>query len=353
MVTFPPSDSGAIEPAPAESRPEADGPLVSLILVTDDTIQTIRRTLALMRAQTSADRVEMVIVCPSRDRLGLDPAEVEPFGACQVVETGQALSTGHMQAAGVRAATTPAVFYVEEHNFPPANLVDAIIREVLEQDRPVVGFAMAAANPGVVSHAHLYGQFGPAVAPVASGPRTALAGHHTAYRRSILMEYDGCLTEMMSNEAVLHEALRRRGIELYMCADIVIPHVQVSRFFSYARTEFVSQRSYGAVRAGVQNWSWRRKLVYVAGSPLIPFLRVWRSLQDIRRTGRTAELAPRILPVMFAANVCGAVGEVTGYLFGLGARTAAARMAIELDRYAFVTDSDRAQIPAVEPAQPR
>ena len=88
-------------------------------------------------------------------------------------------------------------------------------------------------------------------------------------------------------------------------------------------------------------WSRARRLLYAAGSPLIPILRVARSISDIRRTGRGRTLLPQIIPVLLLGTFSGAVGEALGYLLGARPRDVAGRFEIELDRYAFVNRADR------------
>lgn len=196
------------------------------------------------------------------------------------------------------------------------------------------------ANPGLVAWAHLYAQCGQAVAPIRSGPISRLAGHHALYQREMLLRHGQNLESLMANEAVLHEDLRITGTEMYVLGDVAIPQVQISRLRTFIRHEFMSQRIYGAARASVFRWSLARRLLYVAGSPPIPILRVSRSISDIRRTGRGRTLLPQIIPVMLLGTLSGAVGEALGYLMGARSRDVAGRFEIELDRYAFVNRAD-------------
>ena len=319
------------------------GQKLAAILVTDDSYTTMQRSIGSLLKQTVIDQIELVMVCPRRDRLLPAMDEVEQFGSYQIVETGVALSSGQMMAEGIRAARSPAVFYFESHHFPPPNAAEVAIRELVERGRPAVGFAMLPANPGLVAWAHLYGQFGPVVSPVKAGPVNRLGGHHAAYRKEVLLEYDSDLSDLLDNEAVLYESFGKRGVELYLVSDADIPHIQVSDFASYLRHEYLAQRIFGAARAKVLRWSLGRRLLYVAGAPLIPFLRLRRSVADIRRTGRSRELLPQIIPVMFFANVAGAIGEAMGYAFGDKLQHKVGRMEIELDRNAFVSEADRAR----------
>ena len=75
-------------------------------------------------------------------------------------------------------------------------------------------------------------------------------------------------------------------------------------------------RAYAASRA--EGWPAWRRAVYACGSPLIPLVRGRRVLRDIRRTGRSAELLPRILPALTLGLTLSALGELAGYALGPG-----------------------------------
>lgn len=316
-------------------------PKLSIIVLTDKHYKTAQRSIRCLLEQTAIDDIELIIVCPKTDDLFPDIEEVLKFGCYQIVETGTALSTGHMTAAGVCAARAPTIFYVEEHNFPPPHTAEVIIREFRDKGRSALGLSIYPANPGLVAWANLYGQFGASVAPVKPGTIKQIGGHHAAYRRDLLLNYGNNLGNLLSNEAALHEDFSRRGVEIYLTSEIVIPHVQISRFIDYVRSDYIGQRQFAATRAKVLNWSLKRRALYVGATPLIPFLRLARSLKIIQKTGRSLELMPQIIPIIFFANIAGALGEALGYTFGENDRQNSARMQIELDRFSFVKRTDR------------
>lgn len=309
------------------------------IVATDTDFSVCRRSVEALCRQRLVERVELMIVCPSAGTLGADPKLDGIFGKVTVVECPPTTS-GTMVAAGIRAASGDYVMYVEEHNFPPENTVETLIETTSVPGRPAIGLGMLPANPGVVAWSHLYGQFGHAVAAIASGPVDRFGGHHAVYERDMLLRFDDRLETIMDNEAVLHEVLRRDGVTLWMCGEIVVPHVQVSKMREFMTHEFLSQRAYGAFRAQELGWGPGRKLIYTLGSPLIPFLRLKRSVGHVLRSGR-AGLLPQIAPTMLLAFLWGTAGEVMGYLFGVSDAEKSARMDFELDRYAYTRDADR------------
>jgi hypothetical protein len=314
---------------------------MSVVLVTPDHYDTIRKTINCLRKQTVRHLLEVVIVTPSAGKLELDESDFTAFRQFCVVEVGDIKSTGKAVAAGVQRATAPLVAYAEEHSYPESTWAEVLV-EAHRQPWAAVGVAMANANPtNIISWASLFTDFGPWVEPVAAGETKRLPWHHAAYKRAILLEYGTKLQTMLETEGILHGDLLDRGYRLYLAPAAKTYHVNVSLLSSYIRAEFNGGRLFGATRARHGCWSILWRLIYIGAFPLIPLLRLERVLRDMRRSGRASELLPRILPVLSVGLIAHAVGEVTGYAIGAG-DAAHRRVSFELNRYLHVTAEDRA-----------
>ena len=123
---------------------------------------------------------------------------------------------------------------------------------------------------------------------------------------------------MLAAESRLHRDLRARGYQLYLEPAAKTSHVNASRLSSSILLRFYEGQEFAALRVGEENWPPHRRLLYVAGAPLIPFVQLRRLLGEIERSGRGRELLPRILPDLIAGVTAWAVGEALGYLLGAG-----------------------------------
>lgn len=266
--------------------------------------------------QTIADRLEVLVLSP--DPAGIDDAVTTAFAAYRHIPGLSIRDAGSAMAAAVRAARAPYVVYAEEHATFAPDWAERLLAAHVEGGHDVVGFAMENANPDTaVSWAHLYGQFGPVVAPVEPGLRPKLAGHHVSYARTALLEYGDLMETVLEDENVLFVDYRERGRTLYLAGDAVSPHINISRLSALMALDFNGQRSFGAGRARVGGWPWWKRAVWAAACPLVPLVRMRRSVRDVLRSGR-ARLLPRILGPMTVMFVAGAVGEALGYLVGEG-----------------------------------
>ena len=290
-------------------------PSLSVVLLTPDTFETCRETLGYLRQQTIRDQIELVVVGPDSHQLQIRSGELDGFFSFKIVEIGQMQSTGASFAAGVREAAAPVVAYGEEHSFPRPDWAELLVMRHRE-DYPAVGCAMANANPNsIISWAHLYGQFCHVVAPVQSGEKELLGGHHTTYKRSVLLEYGDRLPELLNNESALHLDLRERGMKIFLEGDAVSSHVNLAKLFPFMHLEYMGQRGFAAARARAGKWGLGRRLLYILGSPLIPFVRMRRVSHHLTRTERK-DLSPKIYFAMALPYLSGAIGEAVGYTIG-------------------------------------
>lgn len=292
-------------------------PLLSVILVTPDRFDTIERTVQHLRAQELRDRIELVIVAPSRQSLGVEEAMLSDFGHRQVVEVGAIRSNASGYAAGIRQATAPVVVLGEDHSYPGPGWAEALSK-AHEQPYAVVGPVVANANPGsAVSWADFILGYGPWLDPTPSGEVDYLPGHNSAYKRDLLTEYGPELDVWLEAESVLHGDLRSRGHRLYLEPSARTFHFNFSRRSSWLAATFHSARTFAARRVRTGRAFPLRRLLFTLGTPLIPVIRLRRCLRDLRRCEQPVSL-PRLLPSLVLALLVSATGEAIGYAIGPG-----------------------------------
>ena len=318
---------------------------VSIVASTDSSFEVARRSIELLTDQTLREEIELILTGPDLETIQPDLEVLSQFGGYQIVEVGEFETTGASMAAGFRAAKGEFLVYLEEHGFPPPDFAEKVIETFEKTGADVVGYGLVPSNPGIVSWAHIFIQFGAAVPPQPSGYKSRLGPHHVSYRAGVLTLGDPGIGDLMSNEAALHEMLHSQGRKIYYNGEISLHHAQISDFSQLIRHEFFSGVTYADARHTSQNWSVWRRTLYVLGSPLIPFWRTGRAMVDMNRSGRLWKLMPLTPLVMFAATISGTVGEIVGYTSGKRKWISDRRSEFELDRFAFVSSGDQLNAP--------
>lgn len=313
-------------------------PVLSVVLATPDDYESIRLTMRYLRAQTGRERVEILLVGPTEDAIGAPESDLAGFWGHQRIAVGPVTSISRANAAAIRRARAPLVALAEDHCFPESGWAAALIA-AHEGPWAVVGPAIRNANPAtVVSWCDFVVGYGPWMDPVEAGPAPFLPGHNSCYKKVILLEYGDRLEDMLEAETVLHFDLRRRGHQLGLAPAARAAHTNFALTTSWLPVMYHQGRVFGAARA--RAWGMGRRLLYAAGSPLIPAVRFWRCAREIRRCGRAGPSLVRLLPMLSLGLIIDGAGQMMGYLFGAG--RAVERVAhYEFHRFRHVPEADR------------
>ncbi len=317
-------------------------PALTALLVTQDSVERLNTVLCHLAAQTVRDQIELVFAAPSRAVLGLRDEDYAGFAGVQVVEMGQLHTREQGYAAAIRVATAPLVATMEDHSWPEPTWAEILIRSFSDPaGYAAVGPAIVNANPNTaVSWAHLIFGFGRWVVPVDVQRTTRLPSHNSCYRREVLLARGDALPRWLAVEVLLHNEMSRSGQAFFLAADARTHHVNISRLRDFIASQFDTSRMFAALRC--KEWSLTHRLLYIAGSPLIPFV-LWR-----RITPATARIVPpamrlKVYLTLALAMLVSGFGEMVGYAFGMGKARERA-MHYEVERFKYVTDADLRQI---------
>jgi hypothetical protein len=284
------------------------------VIIATERFETIRKTIQHLHAQTMRDQLEIVIAAPTAEALAFNPEEVEGFFGVRVVEVGSITVLPWARATAIRHASAPIVAMAESHSFPSPGWAEALL-DAHRGPWAVVGPVFTNANPAsALSRSNLVADYGKWMSHAAAGELSDLPGRNIAYKRAVLQEYDTELEAMMEVETIFHWELRRKGHRFYLEPRATTAHVNVSLPWPWLVERFNAGRWF----AGARSWRWPlvRRLLYAAGSPLIPLIRMRRTLLDIRQARQGYLL--RILPALFVGLIVGAGGEMLGYVLGAG-----------------------------------
>jgi hypothetical protein len=318
-----------------------DLPVISVILATPDGIDSVRKTLSHLRAQTIAGQLELVVVTETRHARALRDGVAGEFANCAVVELPAVRSIGSANAAGVRRARSPIVVLAEDHCFPDADWAEQLVLAHRGQC-VAVGPAVRNANPStVVSWADLFIGYGPWLEPVAAGPVDFLPGHNTSYKRDVLLAYGERLDSLMEAETLLHWDLRRAGHALHLAPAARVAHTNFSLWSSWIPVQYLAGRSFAGARA--VGMSGARRAIYVVAAPLIPFVRLARLTKHAMRGPSLRAHFARALPALVTGLLLDGAGQMMGYLLGSG--TSHQRLArFEYQRVQHVTERDQREV---------
>ncbi len=321
---------------------------LSVVLATPYDFDSLHAVLAHLRAQTARDRIELVVVGSTPERLAVDESLLEGFHGHRIVHVGAFDSLSAARTAGIRAAGAPVVALTEDHCFPAPTWAEALIR-AHRDPWAAVGPVIGLANPGrYMSWANYLIQYGPWVQPLAGGEQDDVPGHNSSYKRDVLVGLGDDLEALFVFDTRLHEELRRRGGRLYVEPSATSYHVFITRLRPFMKEHFHIGRAFAAARSS--DWPAPRRWAYAVLSAGLPLLRGARIVRRMREAGWLGDLVPAVLPSLALGLATSATGEAAGYARGLG-RSDIATLDLDFRRSRFVTDEERATIWRAEPVE--
>ena len=322
------------------SAPDLNLPEMSVVLVTRTPFHSIRKTIRHLSRQTFRDRLELLIVVPSREGLALEDSEVQSFAAVRVLEVGPILSMPEAKLSAVRNATSPVIAFAEDHCYPEPDWAEHLIKAHRER-WAAVGPSLKNANPDTLnswaSYLMTHARWNE---PIRSGPMDSLPWHNTSYKRQLLLEYGSELPALLAAEGFLQQKLADRGYELYLSSMAKVRHVNASLRASVIAHAYVGGRLFGAKRAGYGKWSPLRRLLHITAMPLVPLVRLRRCYREILRIGESKRLLPSVLPALCVGLTFHALGELVGYALGMG-NAERQFSSYEMTRIEHLTEQDR------------
>jgi hypothetical protein len=156
------------------------------------------------------------------------------------------------------------------------------------------------------------------VPPATRGEVDLLPSHDTCYKRKILLEYGSDLALLLMAEPVLMWKLRQDGHQLFLEPDVKSLHgytvnpLTLVAFYAW-------NRCFGYARARVFRWSRWQRLVRIAATPIMPWVRSFRlMLLLLRQHPERMWVFLTGLPFILLAQYGAALGEAVGFLFGIG-----------------------------------
>ena len=289
-------------------------PKMSVVIATPDKYEFIRKTTGYLLRQTVKSDLELVIVAPSAIKLNLHNSELQDFFSVHVLEVGEIRSVAWANAAGIRAASAPVVVLAEDHCFPDPGWAEALI-ETHNRPWAAVGPVVRNANPNsTISWAGFIMSYGPWLFPKEAGEIDHLPGHNSSYKRSVLLDYDADLEEMLEAESVLHWDLRKKGYKLYLEPMARVSHLNYEILSSWLMEQYHSGRVFAAVRS--RDWPHLKRLFYTAGAPLIPGIRIYRIFNQLSRSREMRGLMRSVLVPLIVGLLARSMGEMVGYALG-------------------------------------
>jgi hypothetical protein len=293
------------------------GTHISIVNIDVDGPPELTKSLEALAEQSARHNAEVIVV----SRAGSNIAGVAGVAGLNGLEnivqlhTDGPLGIPAMRALGLRRARGELVAFTESRCLASSNWLDEIVRACSKDFAGIGGAIEPAKFKRLVDWAVFICEYHSAMLPLESLETRGLPGNNSVYWKSSLEALDPSLLDNYW-ESFFQGELQARGERLMQVPTIVVRKEKRFTFGYFMRQRFHFSRSFAGMRRA--RLSKGKRLIYLAGSPLIPGLMLWRIGREIFRKKRLRMHFLLSLPLLTAFLTSYAIGEFVGYLSGGG-----------------------------------
>ncbi len=300
-----------------ESAPRAEGPTVSVVVVSYNTPGALEKCLASLCRQPASEI--LVIDCSDRDP---GAALAVKFPRVAFRHSCEKRSIPEMRREGIQASSGEIVALTESWMEPCPGWVESL--GAAHRNEPAaavvggpIGFPAGGPTASRLEWADYFSEYGACV-PRHGDVREVLtvdeiSGANVSYKRWAL-EVCHDLIDDAAWEPQIHGRLRERGHELRSAAAALVRYRRPAPLGQLLRQRFYYGRGHGAARG--QGKPWVERLARGVAAPLVSWVLLARLSRRLPRTpglrARFLQAAPWILVLLGAW----ALGEAAGSWFG-------------------------------------
>lgn len=294
--------------------PDSDSParpVLSVIVVSFNATGLLEQCVAALVSQSDAAQIEICIISKQQQRdLGTGDGQHPQIHWQQVADSETIPS---MRRIGIEQSTADLTALIEDDCIVGPQWLQAILSAHQQGSHPVVGGAI---EPGRYKRGLDWGifycEFGRFLEPF-SGTVTALPGNNVCYAANIL---DPRWIRSGLYEVFVHQKIQNAGSKLIAASGMQVTNINAWRFADCSINPFHHGRAYAGQRFGDRFSG--RCLIYGLLAIVLPVVKSYRTIREIRSRKRTDLPLIRALPWILVFQTCWSVGEIAGYLTGPG-----------------------------------
>ena len=288
-------------------------PKLSIVIATHNAAAVISQALTVLFARTSADSTEVILADSSTDETA---TLVGKFPQVRLLHFEEPLPIHVLRGRGIAIARGAVIAILDPFSFVAEGWERALLEAHRCNPAPVIGGAVDFAGTSrPLAWAAAFNEYGLFMPPVKAGATALLPGCNVSYKREALFDADRPRFPVFWKTFV-NSDIQSRGALLWLEPDMLVTLSKPVPFAQFLTSRFDHGRCFAGMRS--KSWSPAQRLLYAAGSPLLPLILCWRWSRGFWSKGTKRALFVATLPAQLLLFGMWALGEAAGYLFGSG-----------------------------------
>ena len=262
-----------------------------------------------MEAQNRNGDAEIIVVDNSQD--GTDQIIENSFANVRLIAAPKTSLVPQLWSQGAKHASGQVIAFTTAHFIPDKHWISETIRHHQAGHAAVGGAVENTKSASLTQWAIFFCRYTKYMLPFSPHEAKQVPGDNASYKRWVLEEYSD-LIETGFWENNVNNQLHKDGHTMLMTPAIRVDQGRSYGTWAFCIQRFVHGRIFGAER--IEAASPLRRLVYIASSPLIPFVflaKITREIFEKRRHWRAFLVS---FPVLTLFILSWSLGEFFGYL---------------------------------------
>lgn len=287
-------------------------PRISVIVPSRDTPAQTRECLALLAPQLDTNS-EVLVVCGAND--GTAEMVEQQFLACHVVRCEPGTGFGALRARGLRQSTGDIIVFLEVYCRVDPGWLARWRDQPWEHYAAVGGLVAPVPRRTLANWAAFFSEYAGYLPPQTPRPTDHLLGNNVAFRRDAL-ERAGVMGACEFWKTFAVWALFAQGDGCWTDPRQLVDHDRTVDPWRFSVHRYWHGRCFAATR--VRGRSLPARLMRAATCPAIPFLLTARLIRDMRPNRLYTLMFWLGLPFAVLYHLGWALGELDGYVRGVG-----------------------------------
>lgn len=288
-------------------------PELSIVVACRESSNDLASFLNGLKQQVRGQQVEVIVAgCQSSAAPGDYAAD---YPGVAFIPLPEKATLPRLFQAGISRSTGGIIALTDTMCEPDPGWVRAIL-EAHKAPAPVIGGAVEMNGISrLIDWAAYFCEYGQFMLPLTNGPTTEVPGNNLSFKRRALDDgkeftHDGFWKTYWCRK------LQEEGIELELRPSIIVYYQRTLELIPFLVRRFHHGRCFAGMR--VARASLLMRVAYAAGSFLLPFVFLSRTISRVVPKKRYLTRFFLSLPIVALAIVSWSIGECCGYLSGAG-----------------------------------
>ncbi len=286
--------------------------IVSVIIASYNASKTISQCLLSLGAQDDYKDFEIIVVDSSTD--GTESLIEKQFPTVDLYHFSVRMYPGDARNYGVTCAKGRILAFLDADCWVESGWISQIVEAHCETAHPVVGGAIANGNPdSYIGWGYYFSGLSQWMPQSKSFERTDIPTGCLSCKRWAFEQCGPFLEGSLCEDTLFTWKLADAGYKALFVPSIQVFHINIEDLGDLIRRKLIHGKTFAQLRVLEKDFPTWAQILYAMASPILPFLIIYRRIQDVLRSPVYGRQFILTFPITAIGVLCWSIGEFIGY----------------------------------------